>query len=345
MDPLDPPTSLSALVDMHRWHSRADEPGIARMLRRHDHPKRVDIRLLWQNTFLLSSGFGIGDKPDLGPRAKAIGTLIRDRYDVAALAELFTDSERNGLLSAWPRGQRPRAFGMGPGAMESSGLLTVVNNPNLQVTRSAEAEFENEAGEDALADKGVRFIEIFAGPGTTHMGDGRIEIFSTHLQSGGHRDVALAQVREFVNKIFPYFHRPENAAILVGDFNIRPGNPEFPQAKSALESIGFRDLWETRSNTRGDTDLGERDLALTNSICPLDPADPTLCREHGLGPRNSRRIDYAWVLEPTNEVAITIDFSRPRRVRPPDYARGGGKVGLSSDHLGLELLIRVAASR
>ena len=98
---------------------------------------------------------------------------------------------------------------------------------------------------------------------------------------------------------------------------------------------------------------------MVNQICKPDPDNPLLCDDFDVPPtyadfdptvtsdgetRISRKVDFVFINDPSDEHAITLDFSRPRRTRL-ERRRGAPKkdeVFTLSDHAGITFTLLIA---
>lgn len=322
----------------------------------------IPLRVLVYNTFLLTLRLPRpADAVDLAAgrasaaRARELGPAIAGRYDVAALCEVFHERERRAVLAGWPGAAVDHAVGPGrraPLLGASSGLLTIVDGP--RITRTATHEFRHRGvlwrDADPLAAKGVLLAEIDAGAA------GNLEVYSTHLMAGNdflkRRDGAYGsitavrhrqvdEVVEFVGQC----HRPENVALLVGDFNlVAAHSDEAPPAhvygglRDRLDRAGFDDVWAGHGSGPGYTYC---DRGHPADACRLDPVAPELCAEPAAPPagKGAKRIDYAWLQrpDPAHRARVTVRSVRRRSFPRSPGAEGYGRVPHLSDHLGLHL--------
>ena len=311
------------------------------------------VRLLFLNTFLLRVRLFAGlpgpdhafTAPAVPERALEIGQRLAGEYDVVALAEVFDRPEREAVLAGWK--DRAASWVEGPGrtlwppALATSGLLTITDGP--PITRAERHTFAARGHHlretDAWANKGVLYAEIDVG-----LPDSRLEVVSTHLIAGAdlltphtraHQAVAAERHRQvdellaFVDRV----HRPGNATVVVGDFNVEGIDPEAHHARRLRDSMaaaGFSDLWLEHGAGLGPTcnllRLGDRIGAEgPDGLCP-DDAHP---------PADAERIDYAF-LRPGNVVTGVIRLAR-RSLPRESHAPGHGALAFLSDHLGLHL--------
>jgi hypothetical protein len=203
--------------------------------------------------------------PDLDDRAKEIGKQVLN-YDIVSLCEVWKQKYRYSVLS---QGTSYLTAYIGPpdpdvGAWEHFGSGLLVFSPtfptedgqNCQYTKSGVArtmqgdcDFGKAVDADQWARKGIQLTLIDVGYGT-------IELYSTHLYSGGDmpdlkemarhsgssevqllgeflpavptdeekRDVRKAQFEQLARFISDK-HQPQNIAIVSGDFNTFDANP------------------------------------------------------------------------------------------------------------------------
>lgn len=194
------------------------------------------LRFCFLNTYLLRvplplwPGRHLHAVPAVTARAAEIGTWLSGRHDVVALCEAFEPADQAVLADAWkPGGRRTVVAGPGPRRPQAgSGLLTVSAGP--PVVRQASHVFAERGrrlfDSDAWADKGVLWVELDLGPDRPGL-----EVVSTHLLAGDdlppphhhvHGQLALRRRRQ-VEEVLDFFdqhHRPGNAVVVAGDFNI-----------------------------------------------------------------------------------------------------------------------------
>jgi len=335
------------------------------------------LRLVAWNTFLLRPRLipwgmplpAVGEMaaPAVADRAVAIGEALAGAYEVCALTEVFDPIERRWVLGGW--GDRPgvtaragpeRTFPPGgPAAFASSGLFTVADG--VPVTRTEHLRYQTRGDRlhdaDAWSNKGVLLVEVDPLGG----GAGKVEIFSTHLLFGTgllpgrhaadpdrRHQLRMRQVDELVAFV-GRAHRPENLAVVVGDFNVpahditqglRPDRWH-NDLTSRMDRLGLLDAWGELGVGPGPT-YGRAEDAFDEEDpdCPgrlMDDPDPP-----GAMPERDR-IDYIWVQSPAPEHRLDVSFGRPRRrafPRPagaPDHAR----LPRLSDHLAVELELTV----
>ncbi len=155
-------------------------------------------------------------------RARHIRQAILDRApDVLVLQELFQEDERERLRALLRAGGY--TFTTGPlGAdllREDSGLFLA---SRLPVRAHGFQAYDAKFGEDALADKGVAWIDVDCS--SVWPGVDSLRVFGTHLQSGyaAHavRKRQLAQLRRVVGDALRSAPLERTAAVALGDFNV-----------------------------------------------------------------------------------------------------------------------------
>lgn len=337
----------------------------------------VELRCCFYNAFLLRAARVplpgrpryLHSAPAVDARARELGHRLAGRYDVAALCEVFDQSEQRALVSGWHgrggRHGRPRTAAGPPTFLrrvplvKTSGLLTVVDG--RAVARTATHLYRTRGHRfldaDAWAHKGALLVEVDVGLAAN------LEVYSTHLIWGGdllvprerhHRsavaDFRQAQAHELLDFV-RRTHRPGNATLVVGDFNIDALHPSaaYTDLTGAMGDAGFDDLWLTHGTGPGWTcDLRKA----PEVIAVADPDDPDRCLdraseedqasadaspEHGNEP--GKRIDFAWLRRPTGEDGVAVAVRAVRRLAFPREPGSPGydELPFLSDHLGLHL--------
>ncbi len=306
----------------------------------------VNLRFCFYNAFLLRAGRlplpgpkrFLHSVPAVDARAAELGRRLAGRYDVAALCEVFDQSERRAIMAGWyrrdrggdrggggraghwsrgGRGRRPRLrTASGPPVLtgrmplvKTSGLLTVVDGPRVArtATHLYRVRGHRFLDADAWANKGALLVEVDVGAGAN------LEVYSTHLIWGGdllfrrergHRsavaDYRQAQAHELLDFV-RRTHVDGNATLIVGDFNIDAlhPSPAYADLTAAMGDAGFDDVWLEHGVGPGYT-CDARELG--DAIAVPDPADPDLCLDR----------DGADAPEIT-EAAKRIDFAWLRR--------------------------------
>lgn len=330
----------------------------------------VHLRLLFLNAFLLRAGRlpwpgrprYVHSAPAVDARAHELGPRLAGRYDLAALSEVFDLGERHAVVSGWRRAQPGRRHhrlrtAVGPPLLrrmpllKTSGLFTVVDGPALvrTATHLYRTRGHRFLDSDAWAHKGALMVEVDVGLAAN------LELFSTHLIAGGdlllprergHRsavgDFRQAQAHELLDFV-RRSHRPGNATLLVGDFNIDAldPSPAYADLAAAMDDAGYDDLWVEHGVGPGWTSDLKRLPA--ERVVP-DPADPDLCLD--VGPPDGTvdepaagRIDHAWLRRPrrNDEVGVEVRAVRRAAFPRPEGAEGRDELAYLSDHFGLHL--------
>lgn len=219
--------------------------------------------------------WAVGAQPDLDGRAVGISAMLAENdYNIAALCEVFTPQRQASILNGVKSGS-PNRFVIGCSGPDSSGntidsgLYTVSFDRSLLYKEAR--QFNNRGSElidaDAWANKGV-LLAVF------DVGLGRLEVFSTHLISGGDlankawewilekvtsmsaeayaasiQDHVLETKMAQIDDLLQFYHErhnPENMAIIVGDFNLDAHNPkEYGMLIQKMYGEGFKllDSW------------------------------------------------------------------------------------------------------
>ncbi|MCB1017446.1 MAG: hypothetical protein KDB10_20330 [Acidimicrobiales bacterium] len=335
----------------------------------------AELRLLFLNAFLLRTGRlplpgrarYLHAAPAVDARAHELGARLAGRYDVAALCEVFDPGERRAIVAGWhrrPGGRRRPRTASGPPVLtrrlplvKSSGLLTVVDGPAVVRTATHRYRTRGHRGldADAWAHKGALLVEVDAGSPC------HLEVYSTHLIAGGgflvgrddshrsavadHRQAQAHELLDFVRRT----HRPGNASLLVGDFNVDACSPDpaYGELAAAMGEAGFVDVWAEHGTGPGWTsDLLDR----PDAIATPDPEDPDRCLDVGAGRaadagdggvEPGKRIDHAWLRAPAggdgDAPTVTVRAIRRMAFPRPAGAEGHDELAFLSDHLGLHL--------
>jgi hypothetical protein len=346
------------------------------------------LRLLFWNVYLLQPRLIPGgpplpairelSAPAVTARAGEIAAELPGQYDVVAFAEAFDPQERRRVLSGWATGPAVAAVAGpertfppgGPLTFASSGLFTIIDGHRVVRTdqHRFDARGERPWDADAWSNKGVLLVELdpWGTPGDAPDSPataGHVELYSTHLFWGGgmlpgpraddherRHMVRMAQTDEllaFVERT----HRPENVAVIVGDFNVRVHDVDRPeQPNHWYEDLADRmarfdlvDTWAAAGVGPGHTCGGERD-----PFDEDDPDDPGRLLDDPSEPEgrpDRERIDFCWVQRSTPDHSIDVSFERPRR-RAFHRTAGAKRRDLlprMSDHLALEVTLDVRA--
>lgn len=183
------------------------------------------LEMLTFNTFGKPGLLGKDEKR----RMQLIGPAISG-YDVVAMQETFTrHSATMGKLSGFAHQQW---FDNGSLFKLGSGLYTVSRHSILETDF---ARFEKAKTWDWFARKGVAFTRLDV-PGV-----GPVDIYNTHYQSVA----KYGEIREHDNSVLEALvkrHDAGHPTFLMGDFNMKPGSPEFQDLMRRLSPRdGFRE--------------------------------------------------------------------------------------------------------
>ncbi len=110
--------SFDEIGRLHRWGDDTFQSGVLYRpdklsLRNLGHKHAKSLKFLWLNAYMLPnikldtpvySGQVHEGAPKISARAREIGEeIIKSKYDIAALCEVFTVNSKDTLLSAWER--------------------------------------------------------------------------------------------------------------------------------------------------------------------------------------------------------------------------------------------------
>lgn len=186
-----------------------------------------DIRL----KILTLNTWGIMLTPHKKLRMRAIAAhLTESDYDVVALQEVWLRADRALLARTMPYAYYFASARVG------SGLLTLSRYPIIE-TQFQEFQLRGRADRawrgDYIVGKGVGLARI-----TTP--DGEIDFYNTHPlaqyqydesdEFRAHRRTQHYQIVQFINA-----HSTHNAAIICGDFNMRPDQPNYDMVRAIAE--------------------------------------------------------------------------------------------------------------
>jgi hypothetical protein len=321
----------------------------------------------------IPSAIKINPKPELKPRALEIGTIAGKEYDIVSLCEAFSHERRMQILGAAHTAGRPTQYAEGPDdsgdtTLADGGLFTLVFQRSI--LKSAWTIFDGDArgayfrDADAWANKGVLLTVV-------DVGVGHLEIYSTHLVSGGDLITVPAWV-PVLNILFPELsdseklalqlkqvdrllafykqhHDPKNVAMVVGDFNLRADvKKRYDALVAKMASINMRDVWpyyrlppiDPQQNPipHGSTSSGRDEAGHSSStlweVC--QPSDAAYCDDWAKTEGTSSRIDYIFVENPAKHHKFMLDVSRIRR-RSFLRQHSGIEELYLSDHVGLEI--------
>lgn len=319
------------------------------------------------------NGIRIEPKPALEDRASEMGPPFSD-YDICCLCEVWTGDSRARIEAGLGGGQWLSAAGpdsSGAWILNSSGLLFLAKNRNI--VRTERMIYDNRGDRirdmDPWSNKGAMLNEV-------DLGFGRIEFFQTHLFYGGgiadnvplahfvgiedptpaeRMAVQRAELRQLAD-FYREHHRPENVAIITGDFNMSGSNlHEYVEVRHVMDDLGMRDLWAwdvyenepseglTCRFTDGDKENWVRDFDAQCSYRP-SKASPQSCNDRTSLPFPPRdgvgRYDLIFLQMPTAErvrVEVSRSLRRPfKRLQPSDGER------FLSDHMGMDVTLFVS---
>jgi hypothetical protein len=346
------------------------------MVDRHTDPATRRIRFLQWNTYLLAPP--LMAKRLVPERAREIGTALAGRYDLLSLCEVWDESSVEAILAAWGEVAPPHIRGNSGGIFNALGDGLLVISPGQAVTKAGEHSYDAEGivtDSDKWAEKGVLLTKLA-------VGEGNIELFSTHLFSGDvsseadRAKVRAAELREFV-EFFKASHDPRNVAIFCGDLNINAGTEDYRGLRGELEGIrlpdgtttGFDDFWLYGisdpaadplggTNRDGDGHDPGREKDFSNVCRPGaapgwaagDVPRDFFCDDRFRSDRG--RIDFIFVEQPQPGHTINLDLARIRRRtfgRPDSavfaQAREDDREYFLSDHLALDTLLIASPRR
>ncbi|MFO0592885.1 MAG: endonuclease/exonuclease/phosphatase family protein [Polyangiaceae bacterium] len=275
----------------------------------------------------------VQEKPDIDARTTEIGDEVSS-YDIVSLCEVWQKEHRDKLLEhAWPGDQPPldnfNDFASpSPGDWEhlGSGLLVfsrtrpfvdkdfyifnkdVVCEPGAiretGVIRNSPKGFDlgGLVDTDLWSRKGIKLTLV-------DVGFGYLELYSTHLYSGGAgidflgsllpepTDDEKARVRKYQIQALVSFiqrtHDEKNVAIVVGDFNVETG--ERANLQSCLKTVGpsvsFDDWYDLKpfrplSLDTGHTNRGEHTETFNTHCTPYKPAPGSIVLPQNAAPNS-----------------------------------------------------------
>lgn len=300
------------------------------------------------------------EKPALEERAQALGArLSYSDIDIAGLQEVFDQEQRTQIRKPVRRqigedlddaiGPRQRLEEVSV----SGGLYTLALGHDITITErmAFESRGNRRRDADAYARKGVLFTRV-------NLGDGAVDIFTTHLLAGGgwpgepvdprpvreptspteFRRRQLDEFEAFV-KTVKSEHDPDGQVptVCAGDFNIAPGDPEAGDLDLFKENLGLVDAWKQEHPNRP----GATDSDAITDACMFDPSDspPSYC--DGGASEEAGRIDYVFVEDRPDfrvdrirrrvfwrELAPPSQFFADQDEEQPNYL---------ADHVGLEV--------
>ena len=178
-----------------------------------DHPTPADERL-----------------PQIGPR---LGP-----YDLVGLQEDFDDTNHAALVASvdYPIQERftdkveeGRVYGAGLTLMSRVG-----REDGYEEEHYTECVGFVDSASDCLASKGFQVL-------TLNLGGALVDVYNTHHEAGGGEDDNAARMSQVQQVLASIEGRSAGRAILyMGDFNLRPSDPEDEAAIAAYEDAGLR---------------------------------------------------------------------------------------------------------
>lgn len=317
---------------------------------------------LWDNTDnpVVEKELGAIETPDNEARARQFGaSLAYSNVDFAGFQEVFHEKHREILRGPI---QRDLEYAVGPeqryeNAAVSSGLYTLTMG-DRSVVETETMVYDNRGNrrrdEDAYAEKGVLFTRI-------DLGDGVVDLFTTHLLAGGawpgepvdprpvreptspaeYRRRQLEEFQSFVESVKGEYD-PEGRVptVCAGDFNIHPNAPEYPALEEFRDGLGLNDAW---IQVHGDA-AGPTGGAAITEACGFDPWNhpPYYCPDEDAGSEDAIRIDYVFV---EDHPGVVVEDVR-RRVfwrkldAPSRFNAARDRPNYLADHVGLEVDFR-----
>jgi hypothetical protein len=319
------------------------------------------------------NGIQFGAKRALEARASEMGPALSP-YDICCLSEVWTEESRNRIVSQLSGGQWQSVSGpdkSGAFILTGSGLFFLAKNRNITRTETMiyDDRGERNRDSDAWSNKGVMLNEI-------DLGFARVEFFQTHLYYGGgikdnlpgflpgfkdpSTDDRFGVWRAELGELADFYrrrHRPENVAIITGDFNMSGSSlREYLEIRRVMDGLGMRDLWAwdvyenepseglTCRFTDGDIEQWVSDF---DAQCAYVPSkdDPESCNDRTLLPALPRdgvgRYDFVFMQSPSAGQRGRVEVSRSVR-RPFKRLVPSDRELFLSDHMGVDLTLFVS---
>lgn len=315
----------------------------------------------------------IEPKPAREERTRALGPVL-EHYDVCCLSEVFKPESARVISEGAGQG-----WTTVEGSTDNEGELQMLGSglyfmaKRYPVTRSDRTIYKNGGDRlrdtDAWSNKGALFNAL-------DIGFGELEVFQTHLYFGGRMPVSLGAIREptedermdvwrhQLDELLEFVrrnHRPENVAIITGDFNMDGVNVRhYAELRRKMDAFGFQDAWawdayrhrpsEGQTSRFTDDKPFQREF---DGICvqkeESDGAGDTVdvrarayCEDTTTGDYQKKqragvgRYDFIWIERPTGEHQYHLELSRIMRRPFPLNQIIDGERHLS-DHMGLEV--------
>ena len=234
------------------------------------------------------------EKPEIPERAFEIGREVHS-YGITSLVEVWEDESRGlimqdksyaGVLTGPPRPSsalKVLASGilvLSPEIPIEDGGTYVYWNDGVSRPTPGGCDFGALVDSDKWSGKGTQLTRV-------NLGCGSIDLYSTHLYSGGDMPdltwlfrvaiplgfalptqpptdeeiatIRLAQVKELLQFV-GQTHNPENVAIIVGDFNISASSATYDNSirsglKNLMDDAGFDDWWNLEMFKEDDVEI------------------------------------------------------------------------------------------
>jgi endonuclease/exonuclease/phosphatase family metal-dependent hydrolase len=195
--------------------------------------KGAKLDLMTYNVWGLPGFLGARQKE----RMNQIGPAVRG-HDVVALQETFTrHASAVGRLSQY----NYQLTGSDGGLFRMKSGLTMLTSH--AVLAHDFVSFQQAARADRLAEKGVLFMRIQV-PGT-----GPVDVYTTHFQAGGTREIKRHDVDTLVNMVKR--HDQGYPTFIMGDFNLTSDDAEY---QDLMKRLDLRDVYAERHlDKAGDT--------------------------------------------------------------------------------------------
>lgn len=320
----------------------------------------------------------IKPKPALDARNRALGPVLAD-YDVCCLSEVFKPASARIISEGAGDGWTAVEGSGDEGEFQLLGSGLYFMAKRYPVTRTDRMVY-NERGDrlrdtDAWSNKGALFNAI-------DIGIGELEVFQTHLYFGGSMPVSVGSIREptdrermdvwrnELDELLDFVrrnHRPENVAILTGDFNMDGADVRHhAELRRRMDKLGLQDAWAwdvyghrpSEGQTSRFTDRDETLQRDFGGVCALKE-EPAGSKERAgvrvrsycdddIGPYQKKqqsgvgRYDFIWVERPTRQHRYHLELSRILRRPFPLTQAVDGELYLS-DHMGLEVELLTSA--
>lgn len=308
----------------------------------------------------------LAEKPALKARAREIGEVLRiDGYDLVALCETWNADTREELLNHWQlpvatshlaRGRPEGDAFLGDGLLVGSRSGEVVDVKRRAFDTRGIDRFPGRlldmvADDELWAQKGILLVRIDTGVG-------EVDLYVTHLYFGtglagsdvakffphvtpptnSEREAVRTRQLEQLGQFITETHRPENVAMVCGDFNIdasgkHPDYAGLAALQQLMNQHNLEDRWiEPHGKLEGATG-GKFD-----KICgALQTGDPRYCDDTASSSdtTDGYRIDLILVEKVKPQHSFMLDVTRIRR-RPFPRAQVTENQAYMSDHLGLD---------